>query len=55
MAALHEERYAMEMIENAAKILDGKVDVFLNLDEDGFWAEEIKITLKRPGLELKSL
>ncbi len=48
MAALYEERYAMEMIENAARLLDARVDVFLNLDEDGFWTEEIKLTLQRP-------
>ena len=55
MTAAYEERYAMEMIENASRLLNGRVDLFLNLDEEGFWVEEIKITLPRPGRTLSEL
>ena len=44
----HEERYAMEMISNATKMLQGRMEVQQKLDDEGFHAERIVIHLPRP-------
>ena len=48
MTAAHEERYAMEMISNAAKMLDARMEIQQKLDDEGFHAERIIIHLPPP-------
>ena len=47
-----EQRYAMEMIQNAANSLGGRVEIQQELDEDGFHAVRVIIHLneKKPAL-----
>jgi len=48
VTAAHEERYAMEMISNAAKMLDARMEIQQKLDDGGFHAEKIILHLPPP-------
>lgn len=43
----YEERYALELIANGARLLGGQMEIQQALDEDGFHAQRIVVHLPK--------